>query len=150
MKFPRIILCLILIIYGGFLSNCKTIENTFKTVNVSAGGEISTLRFYTRSSSIQKNNPFRGDIDVGEGRQWHSDLRQIERGFYTVSLPVGRIPVIERVENFWSFLRFFRYSATFSSPKVFRGSIYNYPDDGRQSNNIYDSFSSKVYRCRHP
>ncbi len=112
------------------ITSCRTIEQMFSVIEVHLGGEASLVRFYTKNDQLDK---FPTPIGSRKGNQtddpvrYHSEDRAVYRAFTTVQTPLKPLPLIGELPV----LNLLRFSVTLNSPRVFRGTLYGYPDDGR-------------------
>lgn len=133
---------------AGFTS-CRTIEQMFSVIEVHLGGEVSLARFYT------KNNQFDGlPSPLGSSKasgtdervRYRSEERAVYRAFTTVQTPLKPLPVIGELPV----LNLLRFSVTLNTPRVFRGTLYNYPDDGRDIRDPVEYVFAETHPNRGP
>ena len=108
-----------------FVSGCQTIEEYFSTINLAGGLDSSSVTFYTRKSQLERL--YGNDSAAEVSRRNHSESTTIERPFYAISSAPNPLPFFEDE----GFFRYMRTSVTFNSPRTYRGTLINYPDDGR-------------------
>ncbi|MCB1138792.1 MAG: hypothetical protein KDK23_08555 [Leptospiraceae bacterium] len=113
-------------ILAGF-SGCKTVEEYLSTINVAAGLDSSSVTFYTRKSETEQL--YSNDPSDERFRRNHSDFVTVERPFYSISSAPRSLPFLG--DEGW--FRYMRTSITLNSPRTYRGTLINYPDDGRTS-----------------
>lgn len=128
----RKILCFLPLLLLG-MTGCKVFESLFSTVHIAAGAEADSIRFYTRQSEFERVLRSVGtgeDITASSlAADYHSEARVIYSGFYTLSSPPALFPFIDR----YLAGHLISYSFSLSSPRIFRGTLYNYPDSGSKS-----------------
>ncbi|MCB1164872.1 MAG: hypothetical protein KDK33_01880 [Leptospiraceae bacterium] len=107
------------------VTGCKSIEEYFATINVAGGLDSSNVTFYTRKSDLERL--YSSDSASELNRRIHSDSNSIERPFYSISSAPNPLPFFENE----GFFRYMRTSFSLNSPRTYRGTLINYPDDGR-------------------
>ncbi|MCB1190788.1 MAG: hypothetical protein H7A23_07370 [Leptospiraceae bacterium] len=128
--------CLLLILV--FFSSCQTIESFLSPIFITAGIENLELKFVTKNSDrfgvkktdLTSNNKF----DISKGEDVHAKDTSTTRGYYTIDSSISQISKTN------PFLRYFAYSFTLDSPRIFRGTLKDYPSTG-----LMDSDPIKAY-----
>lgn len=116
----------IIVIFLSF-KNCKTLESFINPIYISAGLESASIRFV---SDDKKTGPeaFNRQFSPDLIRSPFTGLRRIlsqsarDTGFYTL-----RSSPIVISHNHW-LGRYFAYSFSLDSPRIFRGELFDYPE----------------------
>ena len=136
----KLVFTKLLIVSVLFITNCKTIENIINPIYVTAGVESISALFYSREpkdqnflSDLINSNPV---SSPNPNRQFeiHSNANA-ERAFLTI----GSLP--QRPWKDFGFLKYFAYKFTLESPRLFRGTLVNYPDSGIQTNDLWTAYA---------
>ena len=120
-------------------AGCQTIEEYFSTINLAGGLDSSSVTFYTRKSALERL--YGNDSAAEVTRRNHSDSTTIERPFYAISSAPNPLPFFEDE----GFFRYMRTSVTLNSPRTYRGTLINYPDDGRRTSDPRLSLFYQLY-----
>lgn len=115
----------------GILSvQCKSVQNFFSPIYITAGLETTAIRFVSDTPSHNLAQSFSQQISPDMATNSFVSLKNINseanntRGFYTLrSNPTAIAP------NHW-LGKYFAYSFTLDSPRIFRGELFDYPDKG--------------------
>ena len=135
----RILFGLFLLCTLWIFPGCQTIEEYFSTINLAGGLDSSSVTFYTRKSSLERL--YGNDSAAEVTRRIHSESTTIERPFYSISSAPNPLPFFENE----GFFRYMRTSVTFNSPRTYRGTLINYPDDGRVTSDPRLSLFYQLY-----
>lgn len=107
---------------------CKTIESFLSPIYITAGVENSELQFVTKSSDrLGLKNIFSKEqnyVPNNEKVDVHAKDTSTTRGYYTIDSSITQLSKENR------FLRYFAYSFTLDSPRIFRGTLNDYPGVG--------------------
>lgn len=120
------------------LPGCKSIEEYFSTLHASAGLERTELSMYTRKSDPEIL--YSGDPSSQRFFREHGDALSVDRGFLALTTVPARPPFLEG--GLWNYMRL---SVNLSYPRTYRGSLLNYPDDGRTSLNPGETLLYDLY-----
>jgi hypothetical protein len=119
------------------LTHCKTIENIVNPIYVTAGVESISALFYSREpkdqnfiSDLVNANP----VAQPNNRYETHSYANAERAFLTI----GSIP--QRPWKDYGIMRFFAYKFTLESPRLFRGTLVNYPDSGIKTDDLLSAY----------
>ncbi|TGL60113.1 hypothetical protein EHQ58_06325 [Leptospira ognonensis] len=134
MKYPKQHAIILIFL---FFIQCKTIENIINPIYVTAGVESISALFYSREPRDQNffNDLITATPVAQQNNKYEShSYANAERAFLTI----GSIP--QRPWKDFGFMRYFAYKFTLESPRLFRGTLVNYPDSGIQTNDILTAY----------
>lgn len=127
----------VLILIFLFFYQCKTIENIINPIYVTAGVESISALFYSREPRDQNffNDLISATPVAQQNNKYEShSYANAERAFLTI----GSIP--QRPWKDYGFMKYFAYKFSLESPRLFRGTLVNYPDSGIQTNDVLTAY----------
>jgi len=124
---------------AGMGNGCRTLEKTFQVVNMDIHAQTSMIRFYSkktnpftpflRSISNSNNDPGRvAEPEQPFAKARHSKFKPITTPSLALSLPPSPPPYLIKAHPIFKYL--LNYSFGFSAPRIYRGTLRNYPDIG--------------------
>lgn len=120
----------LLFVIVGFATNCQSVQQKIRLLDLSAGAELSDARFFVRAGQIERQ--------FASHRVNKDDTITLNRPskrydyFYSVGFTPGPVPFV----GLDGFGRYMRFAGTLNSPRTYRGTLRNYPDDGRIITNL--------------
>lgn len=114
-----------------FAGACSTLEGLFRTVEVAVGVEAGDVRFHTYESDLESFVRTGKQSNASNRRQHNEYDRFIPTAYYTVNSAPSKLPLVGE----WPILEFVAYSLVLKPARVFRGALYNYPDEPLVSSN---------------
>ncbi len=132
---PRPLTATLIVFATLCLGGCQTIESWFKVIHIDMGAEASGIRFYTKQTSESRavEGLLSGKGPGADGLREQSEFRNSEAGFVTVSVPPSTV---------WEsgVFSYVAYATSIKTPRIFRGTLVNYPDLGIKTTDPFLAF----------
>lgn len=108
------------------VSGCSSLRE----ITIDAGGEASMVRFFSVKKDPLKSardalNPEQVSGNNQESRYYHSEYNPVVGGYIAASLPPAPLPLLGGLHPYLSYIQ---YSVNIKSPRIYRGTLKNYPD----------------------
>lgn len=111
------------------LAGCDSFQQRLRFLDLSAGAEFSDARFYVRAGAPERTLSSR-DVNYDGTVDLNREQSKLDY-FYSVGFFPGPVPFVGG-DGIGDYMRM---SFTLNSPRTFRGTLHNYPDDGRVTTN---------------
>ncbi|MBW7857786.1 MAG: hypothetical protein H3C43_05745 [Leptonema sp. (in: Bacteria)] len=119
-----------LFIIVGFASHCQSVQQRIRLLDLSAGAELSDARFFVRAGQLERQFS-KHRINTDGTINLNKPSKRYDY-FYSVGFTPGPVPFV----GLNGLGRYMRFAGTLNSPRTYRGTLRNYPDDGRIVTNI--------------
>jgi hypothetical protein len=111
------------------LAGCDSFQQRLRFLDLSAGAELSDARFYVRGGAPERALSSR-DVNYDGTIDLNREQSKLDY-FYSVGFFPSPVPFVGS-DGIGEYMRM---SFTLNSPRTFRGTLHNYPDDGRVTTN---------------